>query len=598
MQHTEHDRTDEREPVIYMSEPVAILSPRRVLMRNKVTGRSVIVDRAAARIAARCDTLATPEQHCKRAQLAVSEDPAAAQRCVQTALDTGLFVTRDYLASYLRHPLAGKRPESRIDVVGIPTCNRPHMLDRVLNSLIGHMRAHGRNATVLVLDDSRTPAMQAANAAVIANRQRNSSIVIRHIDDTARDSYIDQLEHDIGLKPGALRFGCARNDSYCSTAGAARNMLLLLSCGRGALFLDDDHLCQVIAIPDATNRVKLANETMIRRFLASTEDVEDSLYVTEDILGLHERMLNFKIPALAWDTDQLNDAQGLASETYRRLGRENLRIITSQMGIFGDCGVDDPLSHILAEDSEWRELVKDPSAYTNAMRGRLVLTGTREFLITPRIHSQAGCLAVDNSNGLPPFLPVMRGEDVVFGLLIRICAPEGLFGFLPRAIVHSPDTSREFAEGAALKRAGRFSFAETINLLLTGAGGVWGDDFGERMRLLGRSLRNLMTAGDDELRDYLHRIVDPILINWIQRLEQRLDGANRQLPWAAELSAVQNRLLAGLDTFDPLQPFDLEPGSTTGSTPSAVLRTAVTAFSELLELWPAVLDHVQRHPLE
>lgn len=593
----EQTRMDERDAVIFVSELKAVLSSRNVLMRNKVTGRSVIVDRSVAKAAAACKTFATLEQHLCHAHLKFDGAPEVSMRMMRDALGAGLFVTRDHLSKCLRQQPAFARAYRKLDFVGIPTCNRPHMLNRVLASLTRHMEQHGRDATILVLDDSRTAAMQEANATVIANRQRVSSVPIRHVDDALREQCVVRLIRETSANPRGIRFGLGRNESFPSSAGAARNMLLLLTAGHAALFLDDDHICQVITMPEATDRIKLANRTTIRRFLSSTDEVDKILYVTEDMLELHEQMLNVDISALTWETDQLTDFQSLGADTYRRLGRQKPRIITSQMGIFGDCGMDDPLSHVLQDRSEFSGAIRDDKSYRAAMWGRQVLTGTNDFLATPRIHSQAGCLAVDNCDGLPPFLPVMRGEDVVFGLLIRICMPECLFGLLPRAIVHAPDVTREFSTGAAIQRAGHFSLAETINLLVTGSGGVWGAGCGERVRSLGKSLEQLLSAGDQELGDYLQRIIDPILIDWIHKLEQHLENSDEDAPWAEELRAIQERFLLGMDAFDPLQPYDLHAVQTEGGPPAA-LRAIAGGFSQFIQVWPALLDSARAHPLE
>lgn len=578
---------DSNEPIKYCAEVQALLSSGSVLLRSSVTGRSVITDRRTAKIASLCTTFATPVEHCARLY---SQTGAEIQECkgiLQLAIEKDLCVSRDRLSMLLRGSFASGETCRHIGMIGIPTCNRPRTLDRVLGSIAGHLRDDQRNVTVLVVDDSSTDAMQESNAAVIAAHARSSGLQIRYVNQRVRERYAATLARNSGVDREVVAFGVEKNSFFPASAGAARNIILLQSLGCCLLSLDDDVLCQVALTPGSSDRVEFADVTTARWFLSGGDEVGASRFVPENILDLHDRMLNIDATAFTPGFEGIAGIESMPVDLCRRMGEGRARVVASQMGILGDCGVDDTLLFYLQDSDGWSNLIRSESSYRSGIRNRLCLSGAKDFVITPRIHSQAGCLGLDNRNGLPPFLPVMRGEDVVLGLLIRVCEPEGLFGLIPRAILHAPETAREFQPDSALQRAGRFSLAETINLLITGAGGVWGRNCMERLRSLGRSLHELRWADDHDLRDHLHRIMDPILRKWMQKLEQRIEDSKTGI-WTSDLRQIRDQLLCGLNHFDPLAPLDLRAMGNEDEAPSR-LREVASRFADFLQAWPALV---------
>lgn len=582
---------DSNEPIKYCAEVQSLLSAGLVLLRSPVTGRSVIADRRTAKMASLCTTFATPAEHCARLCSQTGADMAECEGILQLAIDKDLFVSRDRLARLVLRSFASGKTRRHIDMIGIPTCNRPRILDRVLGSIAGHLRDDQRNVTVLVVDDSSADAMQEANAAVAAAHAKSSGLQIRYLNQQSRERYAAMLARNSGVDREVVAFGLEKNRLYPASAGAARNTILLQSVGHCLLSLDDDVLCQIAPTPGATDRVEFADLTTARWFLADAGEIAASRFLPENILDLHDRMLNIDATAFASDGEEMAGTESMPVDLCRRMQEGRARVAASQMGILGDCGVDDTLLFYLQDSDGWSDLIRSESSYRSGIHNRLSVSGAKNFVVTPRIHSQAGCLGLDNREGLPPFLPVMRGEDVVLGLLMRVCEPESLFGLIPRAILHDPETAREFQPDSAFRRAGRFSLAETINLFITGAGGVWGRNCMERLRSLGRSLHELRWAEDRDLRDHLHRIMDPILRKWIQKLEQRLEDSKVGI-WTTDLRRIRDQLLCGLNHFDPLVPFDLRTTCNEDEAP-ARLREVSGRFAEFLQAWPALVSQAR-----
>jgi hypothetical protein len=54
-------------------------------------------------------------------------------------------------------------------------------------------------------------------------------------------------------------------------------------------------------------------------------------------------------------------------------------------------------------------------------------------------------LGLDNRLALPPFLPVLRNADGLFGQMLRVCLPRKLISYIPRAVLHLPGEQRSFS---------------------------------------------------------------------------------------------------------------------------------------------------------
>ena len=576
-------------PIKYCAQVQAFLSMGSVLLRSSVTGQSVVTDHRTAKIASLCTDFATLVEHCSRLTSQTGAELKECEAILRLAINKGLCVSQRQLSELIQCSFRSGSAFRHIDTIGIPTCNRPRILDRILHSISGHLREQQQNVTVLIMDDSSTKTMQEANATVVAAHAKLSGLKIRYVDQDARKHYITTLARKSGVDRRIVAFGLERSEYYPVSAGAARNMILLQSLGHYILSLDDDIACRIVSVPGSTDGIEFADGTASRWFLKDADEVYSSRFVSDNLLDLHEKMLNMNAGTFTSPGQEITWTGSIPLDLYRRAQPGRARIIASQMGILGDCGIDDTMPFYLQDSDGWSELVRNESSYSSGIRNRLTLTGAKNFMITPRIHSQAGCLGLDNTNGLPPFLPVMRGEDVVLGLLMRVCEPDGLFGLIPRAILHSPETARTFPPLSTSQRTGRFSLAETINLLITGTGGAWGRDSMERLYSLARSLHELKRADDRDLRDHLHRIIVPVLRNWMQKLEQRLDKSKAEI-WTNDIRYIRDQLLCGLNHFDHLRPFDLQAMCGDDEAPSR-LREVVSNFADFLDAWPTLVFH-------
>lgn len=578
------------QPIRYYAETRAAAGSRRLLLRNPINSRTAILDCEAATHLSVCSTFASVEEHCTRLEQISGADRAECRSRLQYAIDAGLFISVEESKSLIKR-FPPRKTRRTIDYIGIPTRNRPRLLDRVLMGLSSHLQIFERNVTVVIVDDSDDAAMQQANAKVVAAYRSDARMTIEYIDFERRARLVAELAADTGLPLEIVSFALTGASEYPLSTGAARNVVLLHTAGHCVLFLDDDVHMRLAKVPGSSEGLSFGDGGFENTFFIRPEDIERCDFVDENILELHEKILNADQMELL---EEMDGAVCLPSHRMsRRIEGGDANITVSQMGILGDCGLDTPLIFYLSGAETWSGMTREDSLYRAATRNRTVLRGSRNFLITNGVHAQTHCLAVDNSRDLPPFLPVMRAQDGVFGLLVHNCIPGSLFGLIPRAILHQPQPAREFLPETTMRCAGRFNLAESMMALITTAGTIPGAKSSQRVQMLGRWLEQLRFAPEQELRERLRQVFDPLLIRTIQTMEKRLENTGRATCWSDDVRRIRDASLNGLNSVNHLAPVDL--CHTFGETEAVrMFRDIIVRFSAQLQIWPRLVESARR----
>lgn len=202
-------------------------------------------------------------------------------------------------------------------------------------------------------------------------------------------------------------------------------------------------------------------------------------------------------------------------------------------------------------------------------------------------------MGIDNSNLLPPFTPVMRGEDLIFGSLLVKCIPSALFGAIPSAILHEPGEKRRFTADAAVVRAGRFMTGETLALLAR-IEPIRGSSSAALMQSLGVHLQELKRLADDEFEAHVRSAVEPMVILCMQQLEAAIERQSRVSTfWLNDALEIRAAALAALNTRNYSAPSDLENafGIEDGQ---ARFRSLVEQFGLLLTAWPDLVRAAEK----
>jgi len=569
------------------------LDSGRDVFQNRITHVLSVADRRVTAAAGFCSEFATLSEHAGFIAAQQRNGPSSAAdwklvllQAAEAGLLTSIEETRAYILSRVP-PLPCVRVISR---VGIPTKNRPQLLRRALKSVVENLQAFEREAQILVTDDSESLEMQAANRQAISSVARSNRIEILYGNLESRRRFTAFLARESGLPIELISFALANDQRYPVGIGACRNSLLLDSAGHCLLYLDDDVRLRVTAIPGSGDELVLRSEPFSTWFLSSADEIDSFQFPRIDLLGAHESLLNF-------DRDAVRDGRAgvwriaLSSASIgflKRIPNGNAGVVVSVMGVVGDSGFDDPLAYFVFGGETFGRLINTKESYESALFNRLVLHGPKTASVAETSECHSYCMGVDNTEVLPPFFPMMRGEELVFGTLITKAVPGALFGAIPKAILHEPGEARQFASDAAVRRAARFMTGETLAFLI-GSEDLKGTVRGKLMKSIGVRLREALDQDDRSLNAQITSSIEPMLLHWLRRLDEATrECTDSSAFWARDVLTIKAAILSGLEARNHLIPIDLEQAY--GADEGALrFRRLGRQFGLLLEAWPDIV---------
>jgi hypothetical protein len=109
-------------------------------------------------------------------------------------------------------------------------------------------------------------------------------------------------------------------------------------------------------------------------------------------------------------------------------------------------GFGNPTGYLSLKGSSRQRLLRSEAEYYSAISCRQVLRKASLPVITDGMFCMATSIGLDNQDLLPPFIPVMRNQDGVFGATLRKCFENSYLTHLPWAFLHSPlEEKRSFS---------------------------------------------------------------------------------------------------------------------------------------------------------
>jgi hypothetical protein len=194
---------------------------------------------------------------------------------------------------------------------------------------------------------------------------------------------------------------------------------------------------------------------------------------------------------------------------------------------------------------------------------------------------------LDNRTLLPPFPPAGRNEDGVFALSLRTCAEHALIGYIPFAVLHSPDEARRFPPDAFLDPAPRL--AEIVSAITRSFIPSPGQkSVSEKLSGLGRLFVGLGTLEKDDFEAEIRTIWLATASRYIGYLEYLLDLYHGEPDyWAEDVLSFIEKLTDFTVYHSAAAPRELlEKHSEDQAVETC--RRMVRRFGELLQWWPVI----------
>lgn len=551
-----------------------------------------------------CESLKTIDQHAEACADAIglSTDGRDAAQIVEVKdqlsalVAAGFLVSENALMEMCQRTASESKLPPKIASLGVVTCNRIDSLERCLTSYMQNCRTFGRTNDFVVMDDSQSAETRGAARHMLRELKKNFNVDISYAGLEEKMSFAQELIAAGDLPPEAVNFALFDETGIGFSGGKNRNALFLQTAGDMIFSTDDDAVCRLAAAPEYRDEDAFGDEEqggMKWWFFPDRETaLESTEFVEEDVLGIHEVLLGKDLSTCitTFGEIELLDFQQLDPQSFSFLRSGGGRVLVTFTGLIGDSGAPRPaILRSLDPDSSQR-LEELQSDHLAALRSREIL----RLVVRPRVgrktYINSTALAYDNREVLPPFVPVLRGEDSIFGSTLNACFDDALYGDLPRAILHAPMETRSYSSNA-LQESALGVWPSGIMLACISSKSFWPGmrDGPERLCLLGQHLIEIGCMPLPDFEEFVRIRVLQMISDHIQTVEAQLEYYGASGDWADEVHDYVENLRAALLRPEYVVPVDLRQGRSLDEA-RRLSQHLVLRFGQLLDVWPEMVE--------
>jgi hypothetical protein len=336
----------------------------------------------------------------------------------------------------------------KLQSLGVITCNRPENLKTNLASYMQNTQTYGRNIDFVICDDSQERDMQEKNQQIATEYGRKLKRSVYYIGLEEKKVFANHLKSR-GLSPEVIDFALFDSDQSRYSYGANCNSFYLHTAGELAFVTDDDTICQLFPSLDYEDGISLGAQGNIlpHWYFENRDDALKSCRSENiDLIGLHEKVLGKSVTECVSELKSVEylKIDGLNNINLSQVLRNAGRVRLSHNGLLGDSGSNSPRSYLFSFDDQRKRLLKNESAYRSAFKSRETLKVAPRLTLHPAGVCMSTFYAADNREVLPPFFPIFRDCDSLFGEMLAACDRDNYFAYLPWALLHSPPEQRAY----------------------------------------------------------------------------------------------------------------------------------------------------------
>lgn len=595
------------------------------LVQLRGTANARVVPEFLSGLLRRCREFATLEDHAQELIVEGLLDPAergAVLEDLNGLVEEGLLVRADEVKARIRTAShAGATGAIRLERVALITANRVELARRCLESWADAERAFGRCSELLVFDDSRDAATRADYRAMleaVAVLAREHGASVRYAGWDQKRAYAAALAAELGASPSSAEHGSERAlidfalfgaEVTSMTAGANRNAVLLECAGTPVLSADDDTLWKRGRRPDPRDGLALSS-VYDPTELWFYPDQSAALAAAEleacDWAAAHESLLGRTVGECVADADRTPasdrtdradriDLERAAASFLSRLESGRGRVVVTNAGVVGDSGMGSTAYYLLRRGSTRERLIED---YERNHLTRAVFRSVAQPTISEGSFLTMTSLGLDLRSPVPPFFPVLRNTDGVFGVTLRVACADAYLGHLPAAVAHQPmdraSTMKDLLRAVSATRCDEVVMAGISTCTFGPEAARLEADPALRFLALGRHLVELARLPRAELIDFVRSHRSRRLAETSSFLVQSLAlYGEAPAAWARDVRSMIEAIRATV--VDPARfvPSDLLDGSGADAAWDKVQRL-LKGYGELLISWPAVTAAAER----
>jgi hypothetical protein len=395
-----------------------------------------------------------------------------------------------------------------------------------------------------------------------------------------KNRFTDALASESGVSREIIDFGLFGDKRCVRSTGANRNCLLLDTVDTLLLAVDDDTLCRIAAAPEQETTLSFFSgydPTAFWFFPDRARATRAVSFVDVDVLACHEALLGRTLA----DPGGPEDRSG--------------RVTMTLHGLVGDSGMASPRYYLTLTGASRGRLVASPQTYRSALESREIVRSVRQPTITAGPFCMTTFLGLDNRLLLPPFFPVERNSDGIFGLMLWKCMDGSHVAFLPWILLHAPEPPRAFAPNEMWVDAAAVRMADIVMACVLGHVAQTGPaTAATRWADLGKYLRGLGSLNSPDFEAQVSSLQQFRNFASITALHSQLHahGASPAF-WADDTKRMIELLSKASTAEDYLVPRDLRHGRDAGA--ARLLRQELLGrFGQFLEVWPALVAAARR----
>lgn len=428
-----------------------------------------------------------------------------------------------------------------LHAVYIRACDRPHQLQRLLDSLAEYERRFRVARPVVLLDDSQDSAHRDRNRDLLrefaravgnpvsyigpAERVRLRQRLLKAVPDAA-----DSLEWLLDRGPRTRRPG----------GGRSWNLALLLSAGRLFAMLDEDFVLPLRRHADTRagidpNPAQAASARFYRRLddalAAGDEDPSDPFEAHLDVCGERLGATLARAP-YALDRESL---RGINLGRLEHL-RGDARVLCSLNGTLGASGTESALWLYQLDADSRAEFWADRDSYVRNIEAQAIWYGW--LRAKPSAMAYFTPFVFDNRELLPCTNPDGRGEDGLASAASQFIHPGSLAMHLPTAIGHVQEAARKRSEVTLGAHTPRFNHF-LRDYVIRQTGGFKSTDPARRLALLGQIVDDLAAADAPTLQSTLDEYLSFVRADVVERMQNQFElHSDAPVYWQADVRAI------------------------------------------------------------
>ncbi len=568
------------------------------LLHNTRNGKRAMVMPEVYASLLRCgqfQTIASHTANIIEGNPGMKDQQATINNVLQQMLDTGMMVSAKKVCDRLKAKVDTGVEDHEISapVVAINTWERPQALERLLESVVANCNTT-KVHRLYVIDDSRKAENISKNQDLVETYASRVATPLEYFGQDEQQALLDDLSKRLPEHESAIRFLADQSrwrDHW--TSGLNRNLALLLSCGHRLVMMDDDSICDVYDPPQLKPNITFSDNPREADFFASEQDwAHLHQPINPDPVSRHMQCLGLPFSEAVAVLGQGNlKPAGLSNATALQISElePDSRVLMTECGSLGCPGTTSNTWLPNMAENSLKRMLKSGQKTTNALTRRKVWSGRNHPHFAPR-PNMSQITGFDNRHMLPPYLPIMRAEDQLFGYMLDFIFPSAVTLDYPWAIPHLPLPEREW-QNKDLNFTPSDSFPSFFfEMILEKKSSCLSDLPADRLANLSAWFKKMSTASSKSLGD-MYR--DTRLCDDSDRLEQ-LNGlltANESAPvnWQNYLRNGSKELNMDLEVASrPGFAVKGFPKGMEGEELIGFWRDVWAGFADALNAWPQI----------